>query len=155
MHLGNQLWNTTCMSEQLLRCHHHSDCADWQQCRAWVSNCSWTNQQFQASSNWLPLPLGKQSVVWTLGCARLTTARETQWCIYRTQVPPLYTSSIYSIPTQYYQHTLFSIWHAHMSTFNPTMRKHGLRPAVHSLEELKGESASVCVCVCVCVCVVK
>ena len=48
--------------------------------------------------------------------------------------------------TWYYQHALLSIWHAHMHTFGHTMCKHGLCPAVPSLEEcMKWECKCVCV----------
>ena len=62
------------MNEQLLQCHHHSDCADWLTMQGMSEHLLIKRFSLHRTGSLSPTALGKQSMVWTLGCSRLTTA---------------------------------------------------------------------------------
>ena len=79
-----------------------TDCADENNAEHERTFADWTNQQFRSPSHRLPLPhsLGKQYFkgvnTWMLTTDYSTC--EAQWCIYCTQVPPLYTRLLHTQP---------------------------------------------------------
>ena len=62
------------MSEQLLQCHHHSDYANWHTMQGMSEHLLINRFSLHRTGSLSPTALGKQFIVWTLGCAGLTTA---------------------------------------------------------------------------------
>ena len=87
------------VKEQLLQRHHHSDRADDNNAGHEWAFADWTNQQFQSPSNWLPVPHSTWQAIHCVNTWVHTTDYSTceeQWCIYCTQVPPLYISLLHT-----------------------------------------------------------